>query len=59
MTKTEFKKELAQKVFDRRAWGSTYPDVEILRRLYDFGFAKMEGIRAVEWINKKVAEALK
>lgn len=59
MTKTEFKKELAQKVFDRRAWGSTYSDVEILRRLYDFGFAKMEGIRAVEWINKKVAEALK
>lgn len=59
MTKTEFKKELAQKVFDRRVYGSCFPNDEILRRLYDFGFAKVEGVKTVEWINKQVAEALK
>lgn len=58
MTKTEFKKELAQKVFDCRVYGSIFSDMEILRHLYNFGFAKVEGIKAVEWINKKVAEAL-
>lgn len=58
MTKTEFKRKLAQEVFERRLWKSTFSDVEILNRLYNFGFAKVEGIKAVEWINKQVAEAL-
>ena len=59
MTKKDFKNKLAQEVYDIRVFGSTFSDTEILRRLYAFGFSKMEGIHAMEWINKQVAEALK
>lgn len=59
MTKKEFRNKLAQEVFDVRVWGGKYLDVEILRKLYDFGFAKVEGLKAVDFINRQVAIALK